>query len=40
MLSAAKALGAKTAELVSYQTSGDTTGDYSSVVGYAGIIVR
>lgn len=40
MISAAKALGAKTAELVSYQTSGDTTGDYSSVVGYAGIIVR
>jgi AmmeMemoRadiSam system protein B len=40
MLSAAKELGAKSAELVKYQTSGDTTGDYSSVVGYAGIIVK
>lgn len=40
MLSAAKELGAKGAELVKYQTSGDTSGDYSSVVGYAGIIVK
>lgn len=39
MLSAAKELGAKKAELVKYQTSGDASGDYSSVVGYAGIIV-
>jgi len=39
LISAAKELGAKTAELVRYQTSGDTTGDYSSVVGYAGIII-
>jgi AmmeMemoRadiSam system protein B len=39
MLSAAKSLGAKKAELVDYQTSGDASGDYSSVVGYAGIIV-
>ena len=39
MLSAAKALGAKKGELVKYQTSGDTTGDKSSVVGYAGIII-
>lgn len=39
MLSAAKALGAKNGELVKYQTSGDTTGDMSSVVGYAGIII-
>ena len=39
MISAAKALGAKNAKLVRYQTSGDATGDYSSVVGYAGIIV-
>ncbi|MFC2014818.1 AmmeMemoRadiSam system protein B [Chloroflexota bacterium] len=39
LISAAKELGAKEAELVSHQTSGDTTGDYSSVVGYAGIIV-
>jgi len=40
MLSAAKELGAKNAELVKYQTSGDISGDYSSVVGYAGIIVK
>lgn len=39
MLAAAKELGAKKAELVDYKTSGDTSGDYSSVVGYAGIIV-
>ncbi|MDD4900414.1 MAG: AmmeMemoRadiSam system protein B [Candidatus Omnitrophica bacterium] len=38
MLSAAKALGAKKGELIKYQTSGDTTGDTSAVVGYAGII--
>ncbi|MBM4433038.1 MAG: MEMO1 family protein [Chloroflexi bacterium] len=40
LISAAKELGATAAELVKYQTSGDTTGDYSSVVGYAGIILR
>ncbi|OGN94841.1 MAG: AmmeMemoRadiSam system protein B [Chloroflexi bacterium RBG_13_50_10] len=40
LISAAKELGAKKAELVKYQTSGDTSGDYSSVVGYAGIIVK
>lgn len=39
MISLAKALGAKGAELVKYQTSGDATQDYSSVVGYAGIII-
>jgi len=39
MLTAAKALGAKKAELVKYQTSGDVTGDYTSVVGYAGVVV-
>lgn len=39
MLSYAKSVGAKSAELVSYQNSGQATGDYSSVVGYAGIIV-
>lgn len=38
-LSAAKALGAKNAQLIDYQTSGDVTGDYTSVVGYAGIII-
>ncbi len=30
-------LGASGAQLVLYQTSGDTSGDYSQVVGYAGI---
>jgi len=40
MITAAKALGAKSARLVRYQTSGDTSGDYSSVVGYAGIIIE
>ncbi len=40
MIAAAKELGAGETELVRYQTSGDTTGDYSAVVGYAGIIVK
>jgi len=40
LISVAKELGAKRAELIRYQTSGDTTGDYSSVVGYAGIIIN
>ena len=39
LISAAKELGAKRAELVRYETSGDVTGDYSAVVGYAGIII-
>ncbi len=39
LISAAKELGATGAELVRYQTSGDTTGDYDAVVGYAGIII-
>ncbi len=34
---AAKAMGAKKAELIRYQTSGETTGDYNEVVGYAGL---
>ena len=40
LIVAAKELGATGAELVRYQTSGDVTGDYSSVVGYAGIIIK
>jgi len=40
LISAAKELGAGGAELVKYQTSGDASGDYSSVVGYAGIIIK
>lgn len=39
MLSAAKSLGAKRGELIKYQTSAEVTGDKSSVVGYAGIII-
>lgn len=38
LIFAAKELGVAKAELVKYQTSGDTTGDFSNVVGYAGII--
>ena len=40
LIAAAKELGAAGAELVRYQTSGDTSGDYSSVVGYAGILIK
>jgi MEMO1 family protein len=40
MLTAAKLLGATSATLVKYATSGDVSGDYNSVVGYAGIIVK
>ncbi|HEY1271769.1 MAG TPA: AmmeMemoRadiSam system protein B [Terriglobales bacterium] len=40
MLSAAKRLGATTAELVRYATSGDVSGDRDMVVGYAGIVVQ
>ncbi|MBI4282868.1 MAG: AmmeMemoRadiSam system protein B [Chloroflexi bacterium] len=39
LISAAKELGATGAKLVKYQTSGDTSGDYNSVVGYAGVII-
>lgn len=34
---AAKKLGAAKAELIRYQTSGTATGDFTSVVGYAGL---
>ena len=40
MICAAKALGAKKGELIKYQTSGESTGDFSSVVGYAGITIN
>ncbi len=40
MLIAMRDLGAKDAELIRYATSGDVTGDWDQVVGYAGIIVR
>lgn len=39
MLAAAQRLGATEATLVKYATSGDVSGDYDRVVGYAGIIV-
>lgn len=40
MLIAMRDLGAKDAELIRYATSGDITGDWDQVVGYAGIIIR
>jgi AmmeMemoRadiSam system protein B/AmmeMemoRadiSam system protein A len=40
LIAAVKELGANTAELVKYMTSGDTTGDYDAVVGYAGVIFK
>ena len=39
MLYAAKELGASKAALVKYMNSGDVSGDYDQVVGYAGIII-
>ena len=39
MLTAAKVLGATSATLVKYATSGEISGDYELVVGYAGIVV-
>ncbi len=39
MLTAAQLLGATSATLVKYATSGEVSGDYDQVVGYAGIIV-
>jgi AmmeMemoRadiSam system protein B len=40
MLTAARRLGDRSAELVKYATSGDISGDLETVVGYAGILVR
>lgn len=37
VITAAKGLGAKEAKLLCYKNSGDITGDYSSVVGYAAV---
>ncbi len=39
MLTAARQLGAKSAELVKYATSGDISGDRDMVVGYAGVVI-
>jgi AmmeMemoRadiSam system protein B len=40
VLFAALALGARVAELVRYGHSGETSGDFDRVVGYAGVVVR
>jgi MEMO1 family protein len=39
MLTAAKRLGAKQAQVIKYATSGDISGDRDLVVGYAGIAI-
>ena len=39
MLKACKALGASRAELIKYANSGEVSGDYEQVVGYAGVVV-
>jgi MEMO1 family protein len=39
MMVAVKDLGASRADLVCYATSADTSGDFSAVVGYAGIVI-
>lgn len=40
VLAALSELGPVGAELVRYETSGDVSGDYDRVVGYAGVIIR
>ncbi len=40
MLTAARRLGATSAELIKYATSGDVSGDREMVVGYAGVLVQ
>ncbi|OAG26899.1 AmmeMemoRadiSam system protein B [Thermodesulfatator autotrophicus] len=37
---ASRALGAKGAKLIKYATSGEVSGDFYQVVGYAGLIIR
>jgi len=39
VLIASKLLGAKESRLLAYSTSGDTTGDYVAVVGYASAVI-
>jgi AmmeMemoRadiSam system protein B len=39
LLFAARALGARRAEVVARRDSGDETGDESTVVGYAGVVI-
>ena len=38
MLTALQSLGTARPELVRYATSGDVSGDYGAVVGYAGML--
>jgi len=38
-LYAVRALGAREARLIRYQTSGDVSGDFRRVVGYAGVVI-
>jgi AmmeMemoRadiSam system protein B len=40
VLEAAKRLGASEASVVDYRHSGQVTGDDTSVVAYAGVVVR
>lgn len=40
MLEAARELGAAQPELVRYATSGEINGDFTRVVGYAGVVIR
>ncbi|MFB3889018.1 MAG: AmmeMemoRadiSam system protein B [Candidatus Bathyarchaeia archaeon] len=40
LITYAKALGADKADLLSHRTSGDITGDHSSVVGYAAVAIH
>ena len=40
VIQAAKQLGAREAELIKYSTSGMVSRDFSSVVGYAGLVIR
>ncbi|HLK34467.1 MAG TPA: AmmeMemoRadiSam system protein B [Terriglobales bacterium] len=40
MLTAARLLGARAAEVIKYATSADVSGDRSAVVGYAGIVIQ
>ncbi|MBW9221868.1 AmmeMemoRadiSam system protein B [Methanothermococcus sp. SCGC AD-155-C09] len=40
MIRAMKELGAKDSRLLAYATSGDITGDYSSVVGYGSLVIE
>lgn len=39
-INASRLLGAKEATLVKYATSGETSGDFQQVVGYAGVVIQ